>query len=190
MRELLGRMGDQDVAILDVGAGPITTVGYRFDGCRLELAAVDPLAAEYNRLIANAGLVPPVRTTQLEGERLVDHFGHDHFDIAYARNALDHAVDPVLIIEQMLAVVRPGGHVVLRHSRNEAVKESYVQLHQWNFEERQGQLIVWRVNHETNLNETLAGRGELVCRREPGDMQGANEDDPGWVVCVIRKLDA
>jgi SAM-dependent methyltransferase len=171
-------------SILDVGAGPVSTVGYRFEGVPIRLVAVDPLADRYNRLLASSGDVPPVRTEQLQGEQLLSRFGGGRFDIAYSRNALDHAVDPVVIIEQMLAVVRPGGQVVLRHSRNEAVRESYVQLHQWNFEERQGQLIIWSPQRETNVSQALAGRAEVRCRREPGD---AGADDPGWVVCVIRK---
>jgi SAM-dependent methyltransferase len=190
LRALLGVMKNQAVSILDVGAGPVTTVGRRFDGAPLTVVAVDPLADEYNRLLAKAGRVPPVRTAQVPGERLLDHFGHDRFDIAYSRNALDHSIDPVPIIEQMLAVVRPGGYVVLRHARNEAIKESYVQLHQWNFDEREGQLVIWRVNHETNVSEALAGRAEVTCHREPGGRpdEAITPGDYGWVVCVIRKL--
>jgi SAM-dependent methyltransferase len=122
---------------------------------------------------------------------LTERFDSDSFDVAYSRNALDHAVDPLLIVERMLAVVRPGGHVLLRHGRNEAVSEAYVQLHQWNFDERDGQFIIWRVGHETNVTETLDGRAEVTCRIERSDKGGAPlaEDDPGWLVCVIRKLD-
>ena len=36
-------------------------------------------------------------------------------------NALDHSFDPVLGIERMLQVTRPGGWVLLRHARNEGV---------------------------------------------------------------------
>jgi SAM-dependent methyltransferase len=191
LRKLLSGMNARPVSILDVGAGPATTVGCHFDGARLKVVAVDPLADKYNRLLQKASLVPPVKTDRLEGERLLDRFERDQFDIAYARNSLDHAVDPWPIIEQMLAVVRRGGYVVLRHVRNEAVNQSYVQLHQWNFDERGGQLIIWRANRETNLNETLAGRGEVVCRREPGltHCQPGTEHAGGcWITCTIKKL--
>jgi SAM-dependent methyltransferase len=191
LRELLAAMPERRVSILDVGAGPISSVGGLFRGTALTVVAVDPLADEYNRLLDRAGLVPPVRTERVEGELLAERFDSDSFDIAYSRNALDHAVDPVLIVEEMLAVVRPGGHVLLRHGRNEAVSEAYVQLHQWNFDERDGQFIVWREGHETNVSEMLAGRAEVTCRSELSDEDGAPlaEDDPGWLVCVIRKLD-
>jgi SAM-dependent methyltransferase len=190
LRDALEAMNQAEVSILDVGAGPVSTVGYRFEGAPISLVAVDPLASRYNRLIDRSGAIPPVRTEELKGEQLLRRFEPGHFDIAYSRNALDHAVDPLLIIEQMLAVVRPGGRVVLRHARNEAVKESYVQLHQWNFEERRGQLIVWSPHHETNVSQVLADRAEVVCLREPGDADAPVEDDPGWVVCMITKLGA
>ena len=179
LREILQGLTQQEVSILDVGAGPAPFLGYRFPGKTLSVSAVDPLADEYNLLLDRAGVVPPVRTERLEGERLVERFGGDRFDIAYSRNALDHAVDPTLIVESMVAVVRPGGYVVLRHGRNEAVKQRYRQLHQWNFDERAGQFIVWRPGQQTNITETLSGRAEVSCRASPTDDS---------IVCVIRKL--
>lgn len=187
---MLGETG-AGVSILDVGAGPVTSVGRRYDGVPLNVVAVDPLAKKYNRLLDSAGLEPPVRTEQVEGERLLERFGEEKFDITYARNALDHAVDPVLIIEQMLAVVRPGGYVVLRHGTNEAVQQGYSQLHQWNFDAREGTLIVWHPNGETNISSELAGRAVVTCRQEAADPEAEpDEADPGWCVCVIRKLDS
>jgi SAM-dependent methyltransferase len=187
LREVLARMPQQDVTILDVGAGPASTVGRRFGETSLEVVAVDPLADRYNRILDDAGLIPPVRTEALEGERLLERFGPDGFDIAYSRNALDHAIDPVLIVEQMVAVVRRGGYVLLRHARNEAVHQDYVQLHQWNFDEREGDFIVWRGHEETNVTERLAGRAELTCRRDLGEEEDPSEEEFGWIVCVISK---
>jgi hypothetical protein len=58
--------------------------------------AVDPLANKYNRLLEDAGLAPTIRTEAVDGEKLVERFGRDRFDIAYSRNALDHTADPWL----------------------------------------------------------------------------------------------
>jgi hypothetical protein len=102
LRGVLAELNAPDLSILDVGAGPVSFVGRRYEGARLTVVAVDPLADRYNRLLAAAHLDPPVRTEPLEGERLLERFGQGAFDVAYARNALDHAVDPVLIIEQSL----------------------------------------------------------------------------------------
>jgi SAM-dependent methyltransferase len=177
LRSVLASIPEGTVSILDVGAGPLSIVGCRFPGLELTIVAVDPLADKYNRLLHKKGLEPPVRTQALAGERLVAEFGEDRFDIAYAHNALDHAVDPAVIIEQMLAVVRPGGHVVLRHSLNEAVQQNYVELHQWNMDERSGELVIWRPGAITNMTHALAGRAEVLCWTETADT----------VFCVITK---
>jgi SAM-dependent methyltransferase len=79
-----------------------------------------------------------VPTQACEGERLLERFGPDTFDVAYARNAIDHVVDPRRVIENMVGIVRSRGYVVLRHTRNEALNHDYGQLHQWNFDERNG----------------------------------------------------
>lgn len=185
LRRVLSETVAEDVSVIDVGAGPASMVGCRFPGKRLTVVAVDPLAESYARSLARANLVPPVRTGLLDGEHLTEHFGRDRFDVAYARNALDHAVDPMVIIEQMLDVVRVGGYVVLRHVRNEAERQAYGQLHQWNFEERGGDLVVWRAGRETRMRDVFAGRGTIACHTEPADGTGAAS-----VVCVIRKLPA
>jgi SAM-dependent methyltransferase len=180
LREALEQATADSVTILDVGAGPSSTVGRRFPGLTLSVVAVDPLADEYDRLLARAGLTPPVRTRRVDGERLVESFGADCFDFAYSRNALDHAVDPVLVIEQMVSVVRPAGRVVLRHVRNEGVRQAYVQLHQWNFDECDGDFVVWREGRMTNVTQLLAGRLDVSCRVERGD-------EADWIVCVLTK---
>jgi SAM-dependent methyltransferase len=181
LRELLASMQEDTVTILDVGAGPATTVGLRFEGMRLAVTAVDPLAGEYDRLLARHGVSPPVRTEEVEGEQLLERFGPAAFDIAYSRNALDHAVDPMRIIENMVKVVRPAGYVLLRHVRNEAVNQDYVQLHQWNFDLRQGRFVVWRPGQEIDVGERLSGQAETRCWVE-------DEGDPhGWLVCLLRK---
>lgn len=184
LRDVLAHLPQQRVSILDVGAGPVSAVGYRYPGKTLSLTAVDPLADEYERVLEQKGLMPPVRTESVGGEELAQRFGADLFDVAYSRNALDHAVDPVAIIENMLTVVRPQGYVVLRHVRNEAVNQAYVQLHQWNFDRRDGHFVIWRPGQETDVTEALTGRGDVGCELE----SSVDEAAGGWIVCVIRKL--
>jgi SAM-dependent methyltransferase len=182
LRDVLKDMPKHQVSIVDVGAGPVSSVGYRFPGKEISLLAIDPLGREFDRLLARHGVTPPVRTTAVAGESLLTHFGADRFDIAYARNALDHSVDPVPIIKNMLAVARPGGHVVLRHKRNEAVRQGYVQLHQWNFDHRDGRAVVWRPDSEFEVASALPSGASLHSRLEPGD-----GPDDEWMVWTITK---
>jgi SAM-dependent methyltransferase len=169
------------VSILDVGAGPITTLGKTHPDKTLAITAVDPLAADYDRLLEQGALTPPVRTLPCRGEDLLDNFYPESFDVAYARNSLDHGDDPLLIIRNMVRLVRPGGLVALRHYRTEGETELYSGLHQWNFEIQDGDLLVWSHWARHNVTRTLRGEVELECWDEGGS------DHADWVVCVMTK---
>jgi SAM-dependent methyltransferase len=158
VRAELERNPAEEISILDVGAGPVTKLGFRYPGKKLTIVAVDPLADEYDRLLHDAGLEPPVRTIRVAGEALLEHFGSRTFDIAYATNALDHSADPFTIISNMVAVVRPGGVVLLRHKRNEGESARYGGLHQWNFDVVDDSLLVWNDAVEVNVGAALEGR--------------------------------
>ena len=100
-------------SVLDVGAGPVSSVGARLDGRALDLVPVDPLADAYDGALRRRHLVPPVRTQRVAGEALTRTFGEGRFDVAYARNSLDHAVDPVAVVEEMLRVVPPDDEMAV-----------------------------------------------------------------------------
>jgi hypothetical protein len=57
-----------EVSILDVGAGPLTSLGTRWEGRTVSITAVDVLAKSYERLLAELGITPPVRTESGEVE--------------------------------------------------------------------------------------------------------------------------
>jgi SAM-dependent methyltransferase len=173
MRAELERNPAEEISILDVGAGPVTALGFRYPGKKLTIVPVDPLADEYERLLRDARLDPPIRTMRVAGEELPEHFGSRRFDIAYAVNALDHSADPFTIISNMVAVVRPGGIVLLRHKRNEGESARYGGLHQWNFDVAGDSLLVWNNAVEVNVGSALEGRavtkawishGEVIAR--------------------------
>ena len=148
----------EDISILDVGAGPVTNLGFCYPGKTLTIVPVDPLADEYERLLRDAGLDPPIRTIRVAGEELVEHFGSRRFDIACASNSLDHSADPFTIISNMVAVVRTGGIVLLRHKRNEGESARYGGLHQWNFDVLDDNLLLWNNAVEVNVGSALEGR--------------------------------
>jgi SAM-dependent methyltransferase len=162
VREELQRSPAEAVSILDVGAGPVTKLGFRYPGKTITIVAVDPLADEYESLLREADLRPPVRTIRVAGEALLEHFGSGTFDIAYASNALDHSADPFKIITNMTAVVRPAGVVLLRHKRNEGESARYGGLHQWNFDVDGERLILWNNAVEVDVRSELAGRARTT----------------------------
>ena len=159
VREEVERVPRRNVSILDVGAGPITNLGYVYPGKELTIVPVDPLADHYARLLEQAGLEPPIKTRPIAGEALLAHFAPLTFDIAHAVNSLDHSSEPLLIVANMLEIVRLGGVVLLRHHHNEGENERYEGLHQWNFDCQEGRLIFWNNSQRLDVTEALSGRG-------------------------------
>jgi SAM-dependent methyltransferase len=116
-------------------------------------------------LLARLGLVPPIRTIPGHGEKLLEKFRPDQFDLVYSSNALDHSYDPLLAIRQMLTAVKPGGYVYLWHFANEGLHESYHGLHQWNFDIRQDDFIVSDGRHDRSLKRELTGLATVQCEK-------------------------
>jgi SAM-dependent methyltransferase len=179
------RSGSDPVRILDVGAGPLTALGKRDPqdfARRIEIVAIDPLAEEYRRMLRRYGVTPPVLTEACRGEDLDVRFARDTFDIAYARNALDHSLDPMKVIENMVAVVRPGGTIVLRHYRREAEEMSYEQLHQWNFDVEEGRLLLWSKRDTYDVTGQLEHKATVLARLHAGSYHA------DWVEASINPL--
>lgn len=168
------------VRILDVGAGPLTVLGKVWEGWEIQLSAVDPLARQYAEVLAQQQLKAPVPTEECRAEDLAARFGCGVFDLAYARNCLDHSEDPVQAVEQMVEVVRPGGVVLLEHWPDEGESEDYHGLHQWNFRCENGAFIIWNRTCRTDMGARLAGRARVECRLK------TSEGKP-MVVATIRK---
>jgi SAM-dependent methyltransferase len=176
---LLDEVESATVSLLDVGAGPLTALGKTHPGKTLQITATDPLADEYNRILDEVGIDPPVRTLACPGEDLLDRFEPGTFDVVFARNALDHSYDAPRVIDNMVALAKPGGHVVLRHRRSEGRVANYVGLHQWNFNAEDGTFILSRGRRErVDVTRRLAGVAAVR----------AEISDYSWVICVIAKL--
>jgi SAM-dependent methyltransferase len=152
------------VRILDVGAGPLTSVGKKWSGRRVELYPIDPLAGEYGRLLQQLNLRPPVLTQVGHGERLREQFEENFFDLACASNSLDHSYDPLRAIEEMLRVVKPGASVYLWHFAQVGLREGYHGLHQWNFDIQNGELTLSDGRGRRHrLGDIFSGRAQVTC---------------------------
>jgi SAM-dependent methyltransferase len=146
--------GHDPVRMLDVGSGPLTTLGTLWPGREVEVVAVDPLAEAYNVLLDEIGIDPPVRTEAIRGEELLDHLAPASFDVVHAANSLDHTADPVETLRQMLAVTRPGGAMCLIHHVDVGELESYHGLHQWNLRpEGPHDMLIWSRERRMLLSE-------------------------------------
>lgn len=165
LRALIPAPEGATVRILDVGAGPLTRIGKKWPGRQLEIIATDPLAEKYNELLKRLKVPSLVPVTVADAEKLTETFPRNHFDLAYASNCLDHSYDPVLSIQQMVEVVKPGHCVYLWHFANEGKKECYQGLHQWNFDSDGNRFLIsdGRVTH--SLGEKLGTTAEITCEQ-------------------------
>ncbi len=175
--ELLPAPAGARVTVLDVGSGPLTCVGSKCSGREVTVVAVDPLAEWYAALFAKHRVEPAVRPIACDAERLRSRFTDNSFDLVHARNCIDHGVDPPRAIEEMLAVVKTGCHVVLDHAVNEAQKQRYRGLHQWNFFEKGGRFFVGGKRSSVDLSQALASRAEVRC----------DVGSDGWIRARLRK---
>ena len=152
----------ESASILDVGAGPLTTLGKVWENHRLEITAVDLLGDEYDSLLEELEIDPPVRTIACPTEQLEPRFGQNRFDLVHTENALDHHADVVGAIEQMLSVVKVGGRIVMLHARNEGERRGYQGLHQWNLAIEGDDYVAWNPEVRTSIRDELDGRASLV----------------------------
>lgn len=180
IRELLPPLLETEVCrILDIGAGPLTTVGKVYQGHKIELVCIDPLASVYDAILAATGVAPPVRTTYGEAETVGEMFAENTFDLVHAFNSLDHAHDPVTAIKAAVRIVKPGCYVYLWHWLNEGEREHYGGLHQWNFGTSGNSFIITSNTHEaTDINRVLRDKATVT--------HIVNESR--WITVHIRKL--
>lgn len=168
----------QPIDVLDVGAGPISPLGIVCDRNPLRITATDPLADAYRDILDDCGLVPPIRTDFATAEDLSAFFPRDRFDLVHCRNALDHSLDPMRGIEEMLTVCRPGGFVLLRHHVNEGQREGYSGFHQHNFDEAEGRFVIWNNESRLDVTAAFAGRATVETKVNP---------DRSWIEVMLRK---
>jgi len=171
-----------EVQILDVGAGPLTYLGKRYEGKRLSITAVDPLAEEYDKILDKYQIRPLIRTQKLAAETLRERFPANTFDLVFALNCIDHAYDPEQAILHMIEVVKSGRYVLLEHRPNEAVTENYSGLHQWNFSmSADGDFLISSRFSAVNMTRKHAALCAITC-------EIVNEGKGGeWLITRIQK---
>jgi len=152
------------VKILDVGAGPFTSLEKQSRShATVEIIAVDALAKEYDFVLKKHHINPPVKTQLAKAENLSEKFPENTFDLVYARNSIDHCFSPEKAILEMLKVVKTGGYVFLEHWANEAENENYKGFHQWNFSEEGGNFTIRSKNEMLNFTQKYQTSFDTVC---------------------------
>lgn len=177
-QRLVQHIQDDPIHILDVGSGPMTMVGKRHPSKRLVITATDVLADEYAALLNELGLKAPVPTVYADMTRLEDQFPPESFHLITATNCVDHCQDPLLAIEQMLRILKPGCYLCMNHSRNEGMKQQYSGFHQWDFDREKDRFVIRSRGGGTNdVAERLGPVAQVACEVDADD----------WIWVYIRK---
>jgi SAM-dependent methyltransferase len=158
---LVDRVTRDRVSILDVGAGPITGIGFKHPSKAVRIKAVDELADEYDKILYFNGVKPPVRTRFGRAEELTRSVKERGYHIVTCINALDHTSRPDKAVREMLKVVKPGGFIFLSHHIDEANSQDYTGEHQWNFSPADGDMVMAGKRHRFSLRGLLPNSATL-----------------------------
>jgi SAM-dependent methyltransferase len=162
--QLVGAKPGDKLRIIDVGSGPVSTIGRRAPNNEVELICADALGERYNALLDELGFKDLARIEPIKGEDLTEHFGVGTFDIVNCANALDHFDNPAIAFRNMYDLCRPGGVFHLLSIENEGEREQYQGLHQWNLRADNDGVWLWNKHHNQNLLELVPGHAGYTWR--------------------------
>lgn len=177
--------------VLDVGCGISSNYGHFIDGKPFTLIGIDPLAAFYNRLNQNAyerGLTngkAPATIRFGMFEMLSSSVEKDSCDVVLIDNAIDHCIDPLCAIIECLDVLKVGGVLSTFHHLNEAYRNYYHDMHQWNIcMDNKGHFILWNKESFIDVNDELGDYADISVQL----VDIRRIDVPfGGIICNIKK---
>lgn len=136
--------GQSTARVLDVGCGPLSTIGKKADGLTVDVVGLDPLADDYQALFQDSTLVRPHESVNGFAERASEYFGEASFDYVHAENSLDHCQDAGRALSELQRVCKPDAVFFFRVFVNEGEHNHYAGFHQWNFDTYNEKVIFWR----------------------------------------------
>ena len=151
--QLLGEIGGNRV--LEIGAGPLSRVGYVMDGEPVRLTSIDSMALYHQRLLDHHGFVAPQRSVQMDPERLRQGMPDQVFDLVVLREALHRCWNPAQALGCAFDMLRPGGRLLISGQENIGATTGYFAFHQWNLTAEDDDLIVWRPGCSLSVREIL-----------------------------------
>lgn len=168
--------------VVDVGSGPLTTLGTQWKDKELQVYATDTLGNEYRSMLEEFSLTPPVMPIFAEAEHLDCLFEIDSVDLVCCSNALDHCRDPLAAIDSMLSILKPGCFIFIWSFENEGAQERYQGMHQWDLYEHKGDFYIAGPENDVSIKNLLEKKAEVSCKWYP-DGPG----NRGHIEVLIRK---
>ena len=149
--------------ILDVGAGPLTWFPRKWFTRDYKVVPIDPLADEFDAMLAANKITPPVKTIKGEAEKLTVQFEPESFHLVFCRNAFEQFYDPITALRQMLTVVKDNCWVIL-------IQEDYRSEDQqkrgpWTIEEQDADLYLNAIDGKIDLGMEFADVATLRTSR-------------------------
>lgn len=175
-----------ETTFLDVGSGPFSNCGIKTSKTNLFFTAVDPLATIYQKIKIKHNISSPITPLAGTVEMLGEQFDKNSFDIVHISNALDHCFDPMEGIRQMLYVCKIHGKLILRHNANEAEKNHYRGLHQWNIEIEEGKFILWNKDMKIDVGEEI--KDFAIVEKAQVAQEKILDSNWTYIKIVIRKV--
>jgi len=139
----------ESTEVLDVASGAVSMFGRLCNGIVFKIIQADALESWFANLVPSR----PNEAHQVKGEDLKQYFGDRKFDAVVSSNGIDHSADPKTVLENMAAVSK--GPIYLEHYRNCAVLNHWKGLHQWNFDIREGRVILWSQGIQLDIANIL-----------------------------------
>ena len=123
---------------------------------------------------------------EMKGEELAFHFPQNHFHFILSRNALDHTENPILTIANMMYVLKPTRHIYIEVQKNEASRQKYDGLHQWNFAKTNSQsLALWRPGQKSIDIQKLFSNIRVNCTNNVRTFDEKEKETA--LACILTK---
>lgn len=142
----------------------------------LDVHYMDPLAFHFNHILGKYKKKMPEIEFGMS-EYLSSFIPDKDAALITIQNALDHSSAPIKGIVEALVSLRKGGVLYLNHHPNEAEMEKYKGFHQYNVDEKAGELIIWNKTEKINVSQLLMGFASVETKRM----------DTGHIVAVITR---
>jgi SAM-dependent methyltransferase len=154
--DYLDLFSDEQINIANIGSGPCVPLRVTHPTRKIHMLHVDPLWPYYERIIEAAGFRARTFIAPFPVETMDQTLPHDHFHIAWSRNALDHSWEPLKGIKNMVKITKPQGKIIVLVNVNEGVRETYHGLHKWNFQPTpEGGCELWNPDCMFNVGQEL-----------------------------------
>lgn len=179
---------DRYFKFVDIGSGAFSRCGLVTDKVIFKPMAIDPLADIYKFYKKEYNLENNLHLETGFVELLDKKYNKNSFDMVHMSNSLDHCFDAIMGIYQLINICKIGGKIILRHAENEAEKDKYQGLHQWNLSlmNPDKSFVIWRNNERYDICKIFAEYADFLL------VPNIREKDTNWVynkVVMTKKKD-